>query len=328
MTIDSSTGVQVRAPREDELAAIVEMLNVCDVSECGHPDSPLDQVQAEWNNEYFQLASDAWVALVDGRIVGYATIQRHRFLRMRFYARVHPEYRGRGIGSRLLDLVEQRAREFIPLAEPDVRLFLQTWCHNSNEAGKRLLEMKGHSCVRHTWLMGISISEPPTEAAWPAGTVLRPFVPERDARAVFEAKEEAFRDHWGYLPGDFQHWQQQHITDRAGFDPSLWFIAVAGEQVAGIALCQYYLDDGEVEILGVRRAWRRTGLGLALLHHAFGEFYRRGTRKVTLGVDSENLTGATRLYERAGMSIEPVYDTYEKDIRAGRDITIRTLTDE
>jgi mycothiol synthase len=75
----------------------------------------------------------------------------------------------------------------------------------------------------------------------------------------------------------------------------------------------------------VRRPWRRAGLGLALLRHSFGEFYRRGTYKVVLGVDSQNLTGATRLYERAGMYIELQYDAYEKELRAGIDLSTQSL---
>jgi ribosomal protein S18 acetylase RimI-like enzyme len=172
------------------------------------------------------------------------------------------------------------------------------------------------------------MEQPPVEPVWPQSIVLRPFVPERDARAVFEAKEESFRDHWGYLPDEFERWYQQHVAPHEGFDPSLWFIAMDDEQIAGIALCGYYLDEGEVSILGVRRPWRRTGLGLALLHHAFGEFYQRGQYKVGLGVDTESLTGATRLYQRAGMSVELVYDIYEKELRSGRDIATQSLTGE
>lgn len=327
MTTDLPRGVQVRAPRKEDLAAIVDLLVACDMSDCGKADSSLEVLQQEWRIEHFDPEQDAWIAFADGRPVGYAAIPNHRAPRARFYGRVHPDYRGRGLGSYLLARVEKRARDFVHLARPDERVFLQTWCHGSSSSAKSLLEMHGHRCVRHTWAMGITMEQPPAEPRWPSGIVLRPFVPERDGYAVFEAKENAFRDHWGYLPADFSSWYQQNAAPREGFDPSLWFIAMDGDEVAGIALCGYYLGQGEVEILGVRRPWRRSGLGLALLHHAFGEFYRRGLRKVGLGVDSESLTGATRLYQRAGMSIELVYDSYEKDLRAGKDSSTQYLTE-
>ena len=327
MPSNLSSGVLIRAPREDELVPVVEMLNTCDLSDCGMFDTLLDQVKTEWRAEQFCLETDAWVAVAGERIVGYAAVQRYRFTLIRFDGRVHPDYRGQGIGSHLLSLVEQRALDIIPLTEHDQRISLQTSCHGDNQSAKDLLTGAGLTCKRHVWVMAIEMSEPPLEPAWPEGVVLRPFVAERDLRAVFEAKEEAFRDHWGYLPGDFQQWSQRHATGREGFDPSLWFIAMDGEQVAGIALCDYSLDCGLVNIVGVRRPWRQHGLGMTLLKHAFGEFYRRGMRKVTLGVDSENLTGATRLYARAGMTIELVYDTYEKDLRAGVDNSTRVLAE-
>jgi ribosomal protein S18 acetylase RimI-like enzyme len=65
----------------------------------------------------------------------------------------------------------------------------------------------------------------------------------------------------------------------------------------------------------VRRPWRQRGLGLALLLHSFNNFYQRGDRAVGLGVDAQSLTGATRLYEKAGMRVTRQHDLYEKIIR-------------
>jgi mycothiol synthase len=67
------------------------------------------------------------------------------------------------------------------------------------------------------------------------------------------------------------------------------------------------------------------GLGMALLRHSFGEFYHRSARKVALEVDSQNLTGATRLYERAGMHATRQYDIYEKELRTGEELSTQSL---
>ena len=111
----------------------------------------------------------------------------------------------------------------------------------------------------------------------------------------------------------------------------MWFLAMEGDEIAGISLTrpEGYSEKelGWVNILGVRRPWRKHGLGLALLLHSFGELYRRGVRKAGLGVDAENLTGALRLYEKAGMHVHMVFDTYEKTIREGREISVESLAD-
>ena len=66
---------------------------------------------------------------------------------------------------------------------------------------------------------------------------------------------------------------------------------------------------------------------MALLLHTFGEFYRRGQPTVVLGVDAQNLTGALRLYERAGMHVSMRFTTYEKELHAGEELATQTLGD-
>ena len=81
-----------------------------------------------------------------------------------------------------------------------------------------------------------------------------------------------------------------------------------------------WIDD-----LGVLRPWRRRGIALALLHQVFVELHQRGRYKVGLGVDGESLTGATRLYEKAGMRVFQQIDAYEKELRPGRDLCTRSV---
>jgi ribosomal protein S18 acetylase RimI-like enzyme len=99
-----------------------------------------------------------------------------------------------------------------------------------------------------------------------------------------------------------------------------------GEQIAGISLCGIEkTSDAWVQTLGVLRSWRRQGLALALLQHSFREFYKRGLHTVYLAVDAQSLTGATRLYERAGMHIVRQNDRYEKELRAGRELSTQMV---
>ncbi|MGE5251406.1 MAG: GNAT family N-acetyltransferase, partial [Bacteroidota bacterium] len=109
------------------------------------------------------------------------------------------------------------------------------------------------------------------------------------------------------------------LTSGEEFDPSLWHIAWDGDQVAGYSLCRFRSGIGWVGTLGVRRPWRKRGLGMALLQHSFGEFHRRGMKTVSLGVDAANPTGARRLYQKAGMQIAAQYVIYEKEYRPGRE---------
>jgi predicted N-acetyltransferase YhbS len=117
----------------------------------------------------------------------------------------------------------------------------------------------------------------------------------------------------------FDDWLKWRTSNPARYDPALWFIAEEDGQVAGTAICEpSSVEDpnmGWVGTLGVRRTWRKRGVGMALLQHSFRALYLRGRRKVGLGVDAASLTGATRLYERAGMRVNLQFDQYAKEVR-------------
>ena len=116
------------------------------------------------------------------------------------------------------------------------------------------------------------------------------------------------------------------------YDPSLWFVAVDGDEIAGVSLCRpHWTEDlqmGWINTLGVRRPWRRQGLGQALLHASFNAFYQRGTLKVGLGVDASSLTGATRLYEKAGMLVFRQNNQFEKEMRPGIELGTTTVEND
>jgi mycothiol synthase len=247
---------------------------------------------------------------------------------------VHPGFYGRGIGTGLTRLAEARTRELSALppwtalgspggqdgqvAPPAVQVSLNSGIVSTNEAARQLLEEEGFSLIRHFLRMQIDMNGAPPEVSLPDGMTLRSLVPGRDEYATFTAMEEAFQDHWGYLPWHFETWQQLTIQ-RADFDPSLWFLAIDGDQIAGGALCYNFAEEGWVNQLAVRRAWRNQGLGLALLCHSFREFYERDQRRVSLQVDSQNTSGATRLYQRAGMHIVRQFDLYQKVVGGGEE---------
>jgi len=78
---------------------------------------------------------------------------------------------------------------------------------------------------------------------------------------------------------------------------------------------------GYVASLAVLPSHRGCGLGRALLLHSFAEFYAMGKRGAALAVDADSLTGATRLYESVGMRPHTRYAMWEKELRAGEDLT-------
>lgn len=279
-----------------------------------------EELANEWKNEGFEIERDVFVVETrDGRLVGSEEFYNERgHHKLKADGCVHPEFRGRGIGSSLLEKVEERARTEMELAASDVRVVVQSLINNKDEAGHSLLRNNGYSPVRFYWRMEIKLQKVPAPATFPAGIELRPFIKEEHASAVWQADNEAFRDHWGSHDRAYEEWAHGKFGN-PNFDPALWMIAWDGDEVAGFSQNRFRKGIGWIGTIAVRRPWRGKGLGIALLRHTFGEFYKRGTTTIGLGVDSANLTGATRLYQRAGMSVAGEFAMYEKELRAGKE---------
>lgn len=280
-----------------------------------------DELRLEWETPGFNLARDAWVVTTpDSRVVGFEEFNvRDGHFSLQGDGYVHPDFMGRGIGTSLMHALEERAREEIPLAAPDLRVFIRNGMSMSegDAIARQMHENEGYKAVRYQWRMQIDLTEAPPEPVWPEGVEVRPFLADHHSTSVYEAEQDAFFDHWGSLPIPYESWSHRKLS-REDFDPKLWHIAWDGDEIAGFSQCRWRQGIGWVSALGVRRAWRKQGLGLALLLHSFGDFHRRGMMSIGLGVDTQNPTGATRLYKKAGMKVAAEYVLYEKELRPGR----------
>ena len=296
-----------------------------------------NDVRKEWVSPDFDPAEDIRLVFApNGEMAGYIEVWTtakppvHPWI----WGRVHPEYEGLGIGTWLLQWAEQRALQAPPTISEDLRFAPRVGTYRQAEKPKKLFEDLGYTYMRSGYRMLIEMDEPTPEPVWSEGITLRTYNPETDAEAVYRAVVESFRDHFGFVEEPFEQGFKRfrHFQlESEDFDPTLLFLAtdeLSGE-IAGINICQAHVHDdpqvGWVSTLGVRRPWRKRGIGLALLRHSFNEFYRRGKRKVGLGVDAQNLTGALRLYENAGMHVHQVFDQYEKELRAGTEISVQSL---
>jgi ribosomal protein S18 acetylase RimI-like enzyme len=174
----------------------------------------------------------------------------------------------------------------------------------------------GFEPVRHSYRMEIALATEPPPPVWPEGITVRNAT-AADHRLIHQAVIEVWRDTSDHYDETFEDWAHWNV-ESPSYDPSLWFLAHAGDELAGFSVCRR--DDvdesaGYVGLLGVRRPWRRQGLGEALLLRSFQAFRERGWTRGTLGVDASSPTGATRLYERAGMSVYRTTVFLERPVR-------------
>jgi mycothiol synthase len=327
-------GFQMRPMRLEDVAGVVEVINASIRKVWGVDKQTVEEGISEWSDPAWDLEQDTRVVTDSkGRIVGYAEVwdQVSPFVHIYTYGKVHPDFTGLGIGSYLTEWAERRSYEYIGLTPEGTRVTILDHVPALAEDACRLMENNGFTRARSHHNMRIDMITQPPAPVVPDGVVIRHVQPD-EVREVMRTLHECFVDHWNFLPEPFeQEWErvERYMKTDPTLDLSLWFVAEANGEFCGACRNRMKPEEGPgfgwIGSLGVRRIWRKKGIGLALLQASFGEFYRRGVQHVGLGVDASSLTGALKLYERAGMQVYRSMNFYEKEIRPGIELGTRSV---
>jgi mycothiol synthase len=310
---------EIRPATLDDVDRLAAFMGRCTLAHQGvRRDSP-GEMRQRLTKPGTDPALDSWIVeREDAEVAGFAQVwSDHPHTEVVCYVRVDPEHTGRGIGSALLERGAERAKQLATRAEAGRRVALHATSWPNDASAKRLLEQAGFTTIRYFLLMTIDLDGQPEPPRWPEGVEVRVLDEDSDLRPVYEAQTVIFSDHWGESRPEFEDWLHEY-TGSGGFDPTLWFVVEDSEGIAGFVLCLPELaedpDAGYVGELGVRSDRRGAGLGLALLLQAFKEFADRGKQRVSLHVDADNLSGALRLYTKAGMRPEPRIVVWEREL--------------
>lgn len=312
----------------------VDLFNANSMAIIGEKTESVDDMISEWQTPGFHPEEDALLVTTgDDQVVGYAEVyQLKPFVRLYNFGVVHPAHTGRGMGSFLLDWMEERSLEAVGKAPADARVVIAQGCNSRNTEAARLFEQRGYALVRKYYQMRKELDGQTPEVVLPEGVVIRPMRRGIDEEAVVRVVHESFQDHYGHVPEPFEAILERYLhrwNTMPDFDPALNLIAWHGDQAVGVAVNRRSAPEdpemGWTNNLGVLREWRHKGVGLALLLASFGEFRRRGAKRAGLGVDAYSLTNAVRLYEKAGMHVHREFLGYEKELRAGVEYCTQAL---
>ena len=323
------TGYSVRPCTMDDVEAVVDIMNACAIKVIGQPDETVEGVRTDWQRPDFdQATSQHVVETSDGRIVAWAEVHDAEKVVIYIDVYVHPDFENEGIGEYLMTWVEARARQVVDRAPADARVVLRGYAFSPDKDVwySTLLRTSGMQLIRHSWHMEMNLDVLQPTPLWAEGITLKTFDESADKRPVFAVRRTSFQDQFGHVdrPFEEEYAEWLHRWEDA-FVPELWFLAMDGETIAGICLCRPSHNGDEergwISTVGVLREYRRRGIAEALLYTAFNTFYKMGKKRVGLGVDASSLTGAATLYKRVGMHVDKQFDLYEKELRAGVDLT-------
>lgn len=292
----------VRPARISDIEAVHEIITRQNTADYGDALLTLETLQKAWQG--LNLESDTCVAFADGKLAGYAELIDNDSPSLYLAERNNVD-----LAFQFLTILESKA---VNRKKASVNLFARISAKN-----KTLLELfaaNGYSSKLSFLIMELVLHDAPASPQWTNGITVRPFAKGQDEQATYQTDEEASKDKGYHDPLSYEGWVKRMGMEKETFDPSLWFLACEGNEIAGVALNVFVKESntGWVDHLSVRQAWRKRGIGKALLLHSFAEFYRRGIQHIKLSVDSKSLTNAPRLYESVGMKTVQQYHIYRK----------------
>lgn len=301
----------LRRSTMEDIQQLTELAIACDQADFGTADFVIEIAEV-WNT--IPLNTNSWVVTnAANQIVGAAFIEEMNKGRIDTYVFVHPEWKGNGIGSLLVDCTEERAREYAQVfASKEIQYEFNNIIPSNNQDARNILEDRGYQYKRLYSNMKIDLAAAPDTPAIPEEFTVRRYDQEQDVHALYAAYCESFQDTRGYHEKPFEQWIKERTGENC--DQTLWYVAYQGEDLVGFVLGKSLPATIWIHLIGVKRTARKKGLGFSLLQIIFAESFKRGVGSVSLSVDTESLTNANQLYEKAGMA--PVFQLalYQKQL--------------
>jgi mycothiol synthase len=311
-----SDSLSQRALTDSDAAAFAGLSNA--IADAGHNDRREDEATFRFYLHH-PMASpefEDFQGVFDGdRLVAMAWVVRRAEAEPAHWmisnGGVHPDYQGRGIGTRLVRWQLDCARRVHEHYFPGRPLELGTRIAERNTAAQELFAHEGYERERWFFSMRRPAEAPLPEVSIPAGLELEPYT-DAVREELHRALEEAFRDHWRHVPASAEDFAaligQRHMRHDLSFllrDPANG--EIAGFLIAGFNESEFEatgVRDVHFHIIGTREAYRGRGIASALIGHAVVESRELGFEGATLGVDAENPSGALGVYERNGFACE------------------------
>jgi len=310
-------GCTFRPARLEDLPALHALLVAAVTADGRDRVDSLADLQTQFDDPWSNPETDSLLGFTSGgQLAAFARAFVHpepeREVCAHLWLEVHPDHRAPELIDATLNWLEARGLERLLNSPAHLPRSLRFGVQDDVAWHITLLEQRGFQPVRYFYRMRRDLSQPIPEGPLPPGFSFSRYSPELDG-AMLAVFNESFRDHWGFETVIREDWEKFFIG-RASFRPDLSLLVFDNSgnspEAAGFSFntvdreenARLGIKEGWVGDLGVRRPWRRRGLATALLCESMRLFKAEGLDYATLGVDTENPTGALGVYERVGFA--------------------------
>jgi mycothiol synthase len=293
-------GLEQRALQVADARAVTAVIAAQERHDVGEVAIEESDIIGDWQRPSFDMPSNT-VGVFDGdALVAFAELTYAD----RGFVAVHPDQRGRGLGTALAGWTQQKAREqgskVVGMPVP------------IGSAGERLLTALGYRPRWTSWVLRLPPGREIEPQPLPRGHAIRAAESEQDRRAAWTVIEDAFLEWSARDRQSFEDFGAQ-VWRRPGFEP--WQLRIVVDEAGDVVAAAFVIvadDCGYIDKLATRRDRRNRGLARALLADSFREAREHGATRSELSTDSR--TGALGVYEKVGMEVTSTWVNLAKEL--------------
>ncbi len=330
-TIELDNGYTSSVGHPGDLDELVDLYRASEAALEGRPRIDRDWIDTQFREVGFDPERDVLSVRDDaGTLVGAAMVEsRDPFVSSFCSQAILPGVTDDAVAEAIIAFAIDRTTDNIPLAPEGARVVASIGIHERDQPMLERLIDRGFSQERSFLEMEIELDDEVTVPPLQDGVTVRTLGADEALDRLVVTVRDSFRDHFGFVDQPMelrlQRWQEFRKAD--SWDNDLVFLAESDGELVGVNVCLRRngsdTDQGYVATLGVLPDHRGRGIARYLLLACFAEYQRRGLSSVSLHVDAQSITGATRLYEGVGMHRSQVHLDFEYEIRDGEDLVRR-----
>lgn len=273
-------------------------------------DTTIESLRAEYTNlSHTDPRDDLIFVDLNGETIAFCRVYWERQVATGQYTygimfRVNPIWQTKGIEQALIEWGESRGRHYASVLLEGETGFFMAFCRENDLNRLQVLTGLGYEIKRYYHSMKRDLIDLP-ESPLPDRITVRPVLP-KDYRKIWDASNEAFMDEYG-AADPTEEWFQSYMAS-PNFQPILWQVAWDGDEVVGSVQNYVSMEENELEGhnrgytegISVRREWRGRGVASSLICRSMAMFKAMNIDEVALTADTQNPTGAMRLYTNLG----------------------------
>lgn len=273
-------------------------------------DTTIEGLRAEYTNlSNSDPQGDVIFIDIKGVTVGFCRVFWERQVKSGQYSyginlSVDPSWQAKGIEQSLISWGETRGRYYASVLPDGHNGTFITRCRETDRTRFNIMTEAGFFIDRYYHSMSRPLTDIP-ERPMPDGITVRPVLP-KDHRKIWDAAGLAFVDEYGAAEPT-EEWYQSYRAN-PNYQPILWQVAWDGDEVVGSVQNYVSLEENELEghnrgyteAISVRKEWRGRGIASSLICRSMAMFKAMNMDEVALTADTQNPTGAMRLYTNLG----------------------------